>query len=299
MLLKNPRICPQISHNYHRIVSQVMFGIFYRGLIYCAIPWDSPVMDYAAIILPLGTAFGTYMVSNAGRQQSYFWWSLLGAYIGEVFGAYIGVYFEAYIDELFVGYIGKYFTGLLPSSRPLSVAVFSMISSTYGWKWRNEKGNPSFRMCLLTVFMAYLILFCLCGSYVNFNAAFRTPDGDSIKVPFALDSSFNSPAWQDIKRGLWEIIQQEWKTEAVLGILANITNTIMEEYHAYNILGLEPGAEFEEVRKMYKELAEKWHPDHHHGEKMKLKATEKFEQYGNAYQLLKKSHKRRNNYLEL
>ena len=148
-------------------------------------------MNYAAIILPWETAFGTYMASNAGRQQSSFWWSLLGAYIGEVFGAYIGVYFEAYIDELFVGYIGKYFTGLLPSSRPLSVAVFSMISSTYGWKWRNEKGNPSFRMCLLTVFMAYLILFCLCGS-----CAFRTADGGSIKVRFALDSSFNSPAWQ-------------------------------------------------------------------------------------------------------
>ncbi|CAI8044298.1 TM2 domain-containing protein DDB_G0287015 [Geodia barretti] len=40
---------PRVSDNFHRIVSQVMFGIFYRGLIYCAIPWDSHVMDYAAI----------------------------------------------------------------------------------------------------------------------------------------------------------------------------------------------------------------------------------------------------------
>ena len=73
----------------------------------------------------------------------------------------------------------------------------------------------------------------------------------------------------------------------------------MDEYHAYIILGLKPGAEFEEVRKMYKELAAKWHPDHHHRDKMKLKATEQFEQYANAYQLLKESHKRRNNCLEL
>jgi DnaJ family protein C protein 22 len=290
---------PPVSDNLHRIVSQVMFGVFYRGLIYCAIPWDSPVMNYAAIILPLGTAFGTYMVSNVGRQQSSFWWSLLGAYMGELFGAYIGVNFDACIDEFFGAYIGEHFAGVLPSSKPLSAAAFSMMLSTYGWKWRNEKDNPSFRMCLLTVFMAYLILFCLCGSYVNNNAAFLTADGDSIKVPFALDSSLNSPAWQDIKRGLWdlpEIIQQEWKTEAVWGILVNIINTVMEEYHAYNTLGLEPGAEFEEVRKKYKELAAKWHPDLHRGEKMKLKATEKFQQYANAYQLLKESHKRRNNY---
>ena len=84
-----------------------------------------------------------------------------------------------------------------------------------------------------------------------------------------------------------------------MGILENITKTITEEYHAYNVLGLEPGTGFQGVRKMYKELAAKCHPDHHHGEKVKLKATEKFEQYANAYQLLKKSHKRRNNYLEL
>ena len=76
---------PRVSDNLDRIVSQVMFGVFYRGLIYCAIPWDSPVMNYAAIIIPWGTAFGTYMVSNIGQQKSLFLYSLIGAYIGECF----------------------------------------------------------------------------------------------------------------------------------------------------------------------------------------------------------------------
>ena len=46
------------------------------------------------------------------------------------------------------------------------------------------------------------------------------------------------------------------------------------EDHAYDALGLERGAEFKEVRKRYKELAREWHPDHHQGDEMKLKAQE-------------------------
>ena len=67
-------------------------------------------------------------------------------------------------------------------------------------------------------------------------------------------------------------------------------------YHAYDVLGLEQGTTFEEVRKRYKELAWNWHPDCHRGEQMKIKAQVKFMHYKSAYEVLKSIHKRRKKY---
>ncbi|CAI8044297.1 DnaJ homolog subfamily C member 22 [Geodia barretti] len=167
---------PRVSDNFHRIVSQVMFGVFYRGLIYCAIPWESPVMNYAAFILPLGTAFGTYMVSNVGLQESSFWWSLLGAYIGEFFGAYIGVYFS----------------GLLPLSKPLSVALFSMLCSTYGWKWREKEEDASCGKLLFVALFSFIVCLILSGSFIYCNASIKANDGGVIKFHDVFDKFFNS-----------------------------------------------------------------------------------------------------------
>ena len=110
---------PSFFRNWHRLLGQVLFGAFYRGLIYCAIPWESSVMSYAALIVPLGTAFGTYMVSNVGRQKSPFHYSLLGAYIGE-----------------FLMGEPHY---LLEESNSLFAAGVAMLFSTYGWEWRRQE----------------------------------------------------------------------------------------------------------------------------------------------------------------
>ena len=71
---------------------------------------------------------------------------------------------------------------------------------------------------------------------------------------------------------------------------------IQGEAHAYDVLGLERGAEWSEVRQRYKQLAKEWHPDHHQGEDMKQKAQEKFVEYQSAYMTLEAIHKRRNRY---
>ena len=177
--------------NLHRIVSQVMFGVFYRGLIYCAIPWDSSVMNYAALILPLGTAFGTYMVSNVGLQNSLFLYSLIGAYIGECFSHL-----------------------LFKSSNPLLVAGISTMFSTRGWKWRIGKEDVSWGKLLLAVFSVYCLFVFLCGSYMYFNATLETEDGESIKLHDAFNNFINSPAWQEFKTAVWELYEI-WKTSGL------------------------------------------------------------------------------------
>ena len=267
---------PSIFRNWHRLMAQILFGAFYRGLIYCAIPWESSVMSYAALIVPLGTAFGTYMVSNVGRQKSPFLYSLLGAYIGEFLMG------EPHL--------------LLEESNSLFAAGVAMLFSTYGWEWRRQKETYSYRK--LMVFMLMILFIVLCGSFVNFNATVETEDGEIIKVRDAIDNFFNSPAWQQIKTALWLLLvdmYESWKTggfEQAWNKFKNLAD-IEGEDHAYTELDLEPGTPFKEVRKRYKELARKWHPDHHHGEEEKLKAQEKFMRYNDAYQILEKIHKRR------
>lgn len=269
---------PSIFSNMHRLVAQVFFGAFYRGLIYCAIPWESSVMPYAALIIPLGTAFGTYMVSNVGRQKSPFIYSLLGAYIGEFLMG------EPHL--------------LLEESSSVFAAGVAMLFSTYGWEWRRQKETHLCCKRMMVVLMIYGVFIGLSGSFVYFNATVETEDGETIKVRDAIDNFFNSPAWQQIKTAFLTLlgdIYESWRTggfEDAWNKFKNLAD-IEGEDHAYDVLGLERGAPFKDVRKRYKELAREWHPDHHKGEEEKLKAQEKFMRYNDAYQTLEKIYKRK------
>lgn len=51
----------------------------------------------------------------------------------------------------------------------------------------------------------------------------------------------------------------------------------------YKVLGIDPGAPEEEIKKAYKKLALEWHPDRHGGDS---KAEEKFKEISAAYQIL-------------
>ncbi|CAI8002646.1 DnaJ homolog subfamily C member 22 [Geodia barretti] len=236
---------PRVFSNWHRLVGQVLFGAFYRGLIHCAIPWESSVIDFAALIVPLGTAFGTYMVSNVGRQKSPFYLALIGAYVGEFLMG------EPHL--------------VLEGSNAVLVAGVAMVFSTYGWEWRRDREDMSCGKCLLVVVLVYGIFIGLCCSFVYFNASVETEDGETIKVRDALENFFNSPAWQQIKTAFWVLlsdIYQSWRTggyEKAWSKFVDLAD-IEGEDHAYDVLELERGAEFKEVRKRYKELAREWHP---------------------------------------
>ena len=247
---------PRVSDNYHRIVSQVMFGIFYRRLIYCAIPWDSPVMNYAAIILPLGTAFGTYMVSNVGQQKSSFWRSLLGAYIGEVFA------------------------GFLPISKPLAVAAFPMIFSTYGWKWREKQEDVSFGVLLFVASFSFIVCLILSGSFIYCNASIKANDGGIIKFHDVSEKFFNSGNFTEL-----------YKTGGRIAIWERLIDIadFDGKYRAFEVLGLDPETEFEDVTKRYKQLVGDRDPDHYEDENSETQ--EELMRYKNAYEVLMKTYR--------
>lgn len=67
-------------------------------------------------------------------------------------------------------------------------------------------------------------------------------------------------------------------------------SVVSEEEHAYEVLGLSPGATAEEIKKAYRKLSMKYHPDKvgHLGDEFKKVAEEKMKEINAAYQILKK-----------
>ena len=57
----------------------------------------------------------------------------------------------------------------------------------------------------------------------------------------------------------------------------------MSKRDYYNVLGLERGATADEVKKAYRQMAVKFHPDKNPGDKS---AEDKFKELGEAYEVL-------------
>lgn len=59
----------------------------------------------------------------------------------------------------------------------------------------------------------------------------------------------------------------------------------------YSVLGVRPGASSEEIKKAYRELANKYHPDKvdHLGEEFKALAAKRFKEIQSAYEALTKN----------
>ena len=62
----------------------------------------------------------------------------------------------------------------------------------------------------------------------------------------------------------------------------------------YKILGVEKNASEDDIKKAYRKLVMKWHPDRHvnDGEKEKKEAEEKFKEIAEAYDVLSDKEKR-------
>lgn len=64
----------------------------------------------------------------------------------------------------------------------------------------------------------------------------------------------------------------------------------MSDY--YEILGVSPNASFKEIKKAYRALAAKYHPDKHKGNDLEELAREKLTQLNEAYEVLSDENKR-------
>ena len=259
---------PTIFQNLHRIIGQIAFGMFYRSVVYYAIPEEYYTNIYIVLLLvPLGSAFGTYMVSNCGRIRSPFSFSLVGAYLGELL-------------------FGELHLLNVNGSAPLYAVGVSMLFSTYKWEYRRSYERHG--CCKRMAAWAFVILIFggLCTSFIYFNAAVETEDGETVRVREAVNNFFKSPAWFEIKGSFWKVYSDYqrggWKeARKRVIILADVEG----EDRALTVLGLERGVSMKEIKERHWELAKEWHPDHHQGE-AKTQAGEKFIEIRQAYETL-------------
>lgn len=105
-----------------------------------------------------------------------------------------------------------------------------------------------------------------------------------IKIPL---QTFQAIKSSYIKKGLKDertIEAEKRRKQAVQSYLP---------YNAYKVLGVTSSVSKEELKKVYRTLAKKFHPDKFHGKSEELitKAEEKFEEITRAYEFIKKQRK--------
>ena len=67
-----------------------------------------------------------------------------------------------------------------------------------------------------------------------------------------------------------------------------VTERIYHMNDPYSVLGVSPGASEEEVKKAYRELARKYHPDNYHENPLADLASEKMKEINEAYDMITK-----------
>ena len=266
---------PSLWKYVHRIVGQVMFGYMYRALIRMAVPEEFQEIRWlTTLLVPVGSAVGTYMVSNIGRIKSSFTYSLVGAYVGELlFGE---------VHLLSDGRLGSFAVGV------------SMLFSTYGWGWRRSvRGNLACCRRVKLWVTAFLLFSTLCGSYVYFNMSVNTKDGETLKVREVIHNFFKSPHWMKLKASFWKVYD-DYQREGWDGAKQRLTiiADFEGEDRARTVLGVASNVTMKEVKERYRELAKVWHPDKHRGDQ-KDSANAKFMEIKESYEILEKLYTKR------
>ncbi len=259
---------PSLWKNIHRVVAQVLFGYFYRALIRMAIPEEFQELYWlTGALLPLGSALGTYVVSNIGNIRSSGKLALIGAYLGEVLFGELHVLSRVCISSFAVG--------------------VSMLFSTYGWQY-NQRVTASKRCSrrLGWCVLVFLLFSTLCSSYVYHNMSVNTNDGETLKVKEVVHNFLNSPHWPHFKNLLWKLCEEVYENgweEAKRSLTAFAD--LEGEDRARSTLGVTENATYKEIKDRYHELAKLWHPDKHQGD-AKDEANEKFIEIKEAYEIL-------------
>ncbi|KAK4315079.1 hypothetical protein Pmani_013673 [Petrolisthes manimaculis] len=265
-LTEKMRKCKKPPFNLVRFVGQILVGNSWSFILAAAVPREE-IFGFSLMPLvhlaPIGTALAVWIIGNIGREQGQFKWALMGAY--------------AVIPLSFIH------PPLSNSNAITSTLLFNM----KGKEWRRTP-YPKHHICKrLMVMGACWAVFCgLWASHLYFNVTVTDKHGEEIKLRDAACNFLNSPLFLEFKRNLYVIyndtIVHGWSIAWM-----NFVELLDPhgEIHAYKVLGVEKGANQEDITAAYRKLVREWHPDRHKDEK-KDEAHVKFMEVQEAYDRL-------------
>ena len=274
ILLHRMKIRNEPPFSTTRFAGEMLIGYFYGLLVKLALPEETP-QSLAAVLICLGIAIGVHLVGNIGREQGQLLMPLLATY-----GCYILL---SWLTEQEASY--------------MYCALAASCTFNYYRQYRRAKSRKTFAKRVVTLGLGGLIICSLWSSFLYFNATITTEDGEKIRLRDSVNHFFKSPAWLEFKQTFWTLYEeanrQGWR---------NIWDEVIKafdptgEANAYKVLDIEKGATEEQIRRKYKKLAVKWHPDRHKGDS-KEEAQAKFIEIQQAYEILT-SRKRSSNFRE-
>ena len=130
------------------------------------------------------------------------------------------------------------------------------------------------------------LFFALWGSFLYFNAEITTEDGETIKIRDSVNHFFKSPAWLEFKNTLWQLYE-EGQRNGWRNLYDELVKALdpKGEANARKVLEVTETTTREEIKKTYKKLVRKWHPDKYKGED-RAYAEKKFMEIQEAYEIL-------------
>ena len=249
--------------NTTRFSGEVFIGSFYGTLVRLACPNETPSL-VLALVTSLGMNAGVYIVGNIGREK--------------------GRFFVPYIATL-ATYLALF---LISGDEPgyVNCCLASAITFNYFREWRKDEIKKSGLERAAYFFTGAMVIFALWGSFFYFNATITYQNGEKIKLTDSITHFFKSPLWLDFKGTFWSLYREgeskEWK-HFYDDVVHSFDPT--GERNARTVLGITSSANEEDIRKAYKKLVVKWHPDRYRGED-RYHAQQRFIEIQQAYELL-------------
>ncbi|KAK3740155.1 hypothetical protein QZH41_003823 [Actinostola sp. cb2023] len=242
----------------------MLVGYFYGILMRLAIPEAVPKLA-VGILVPLAVAAGVYLVGNIGRER--------GDYKYAFYGCILSYAIITYLTEDEAG--------------NMYVAMFGAMSFQYKREYKKDvqPSSKTFRKRLQILSIGALVICALWCSFFYFNAEVTTDDGETIKLRDAVNHFFNSPVWLEFKDVLKQLFEEGHKNgwDRLYDDFVKALDPRGEQ-NAYRVLGLTENASHQEIRKRYKKLAIKWHPDRNPDNKDI--AQKKFMEIQEAYEII-------------
>ena len=264
---KKPPLCSYLI----RILWLIIVGSIFRSYMYMLLPDSMPAVVYC-VLIPIGNIIGFYLVMNIGRMECSLKDCVRYAYLGQVV--------EWYVSKN-VTHPGMF-----------SIHLPSVILFLFSRKWNKQPIKTSFYHKAKWYIGTCIVLSAVvtCGAYFHLKIEV---DGEIIYLRDGVKNFRNSPAWNEFKS-----IMSEFWTDYQSNGWENASHKFYQradlegESHALEIMGLQEGCTTSEIKKRFREMSMKWHPDKHPGDTKQV-AQDKFIEMENARETLLKIAARR------